>query len=127
MGHRHFFLQLGVVTLVTAAVLLGLHQIDRFAPYGSLSVLSLLLFVGLTVVMYFLGRRAANSENKNDFTNVVMGFTMGKMFLSIAIIYGYLQVVEPTDKLFIVPFFTVYLIYTAFEIFFMMKLGRMNV
>lgn len=127
MAHRKFILQLLLVTAFSGLVLFGLHQIDRLQPYGLLSLLSIGMFVLLSIIMYVRGRKSAHSDNKNEFTNTVMGFTMGKMFLSIVIIYGYLKVFEPGDKLFIVPFFTVYLIYTAFEIYFMMKLGRMNV
>ena len=76
--------------------------------------------------MYQAGYRAAMSDNKNDFTNAVLGFTVGKMFLAILVILGYSLLAQPPDKLFIIPFFAIYLIYTIFETYFMMKLGRMN-
>lgn len=76
--------------------------------------------------MYYAGRNAARSSNKNDFTNIIMGFTMGKMVLSFVLIFAYLKLVEPADKIFVLPFFSIYLIYTVFETYFMMKLGRTN-
>lgn len=112
------------VTLISVLALIGLHSFERLQPHTPLSWISLGLFTLLTVAMYYSGSRALHSQNKNDFTNVVMGFTTGKMFLAIAIIFGYLKLVEPTDKLFIIPFFTVYLIYTVFEVYLMMKMSR---
>ena len=84
------------------------------------------VFVSLSVLMYLAGYRAAMSENKNDFTNAILGFTVAKMFLAILVLIGYTQLARPQDKLFIIPFFGIYLIYTIFETYFMMKLGRMN-
>lgn len=124
MQAHSFFILLAGVTLLAVLALFGLHSFERLQPHTPLSWISLGLFVLLTVAMYYAGSRALRSKNKNDFTNVVMGFTMGKMFLAIAIVFGYLKLVEPTDKLFILPFFTVYLIYTVVEVYLMMKLSR---
>lgn len=77
--------------------------------------------------MFLVGRSSAQSENKNNFTSTVLGFTMGKMMLAIMIIFAYMQLAEPSDKFFVIPFFTVYFIFTAFETYFMMKLGRTGV
>lgn len=127
MTNQTFFLQLGAVILLTAAALWGLFQVPSLAPYQVLGWISLGGFVFLSVVMFFIGRGAAQSENKNTFTSSVLGFTMGKMMLAIMIIFAYLKLAEPTDKFFIIPFFAVYFIFTAFETYFMMKLGRTGV
>ena len=126
MEQRQFFLQLLITTVIAALVLWGLHQVPRLAPYWLLSTLSLGGFMLLSIVMYYAGRKAAYSSNKHDFTNIIMGFTMGKMALSFMLIFAYLKLAEPTDKIFILPFFAIYLIYTIFETYFMMKLSRLN-
>jgi hypothetical protein len=126
MSQRSFFMQLGILSLGTAILLFFLNRLPQLQAYGELSWISLAAFVALCILMYKAGYRAAMSDNKNDFSNAVLGFTAGKMFLAILVIFGYSQLAQPPDKLFIIPFFAIYLIYTIFETYFMMKLGRMN-
>jgi len=76
--------------------------------------------------MYYAGRKAAFSDNKHDFTNVSLGVTIGKIFIAILFILGYNQLMQPDSRFFIIPFFLMYLIYTIFETYIMMKLGRLN-
>lgn len=127
MTNQAFFLQLGVVTLLTAAALWGLFQVPSLAPYQILGWVSLGGFVLISILMFLIGQGSAQSDNKNTFTSTVLGFTVGKMMLAIMIIFAYIQLAEPADKFFVIPFFTVYFIFTAFETYFMMKLGRTGV
>lgn len=127
MSNKSFFLQLLGVAGVSALVLLGLFQIAALAPYRMLGWISLGGFSLLSILMFLVGRSAANSANKNSFTNMVLLFTMGKMFFAVMIVYAYLVLAEPRDKFFVVPFFAVYFIFTGFETYFMMRLGKSGV
>jgi hypothetical protein len=126
MNPGTFFLKLALLSGATGILFFFLNRLPELQPYRALAWGSLAAFILLSIAMYFAGRRAALSTNKHDFTNVLMGFTAGKMFLSIAAIYGYHQLAQPATKLFIVPFFSIYLIYTIFESYFMMRLGRIK-
>jgi len=126
MTQRQFYLQLLLVSALTAVALFFINQLPALAAYASLSWLSVAFFIFLSIGMYYAGRRSALSDNKHHFTNTIMGFTMGKMMLSILLILGYLKLAEPETKLFILPFFGVYLVYTIFETYFMTRLGRTN-
>ncbi len=126
MTHRSFLIQLALVTAASAAglwLMLGMPQLAGFEWFGWGC---LAFFALLTVAMFYAGHGAARSSNKNDFTSVAMGFSGGKMFLSAIIILIYVELAVPTSKFFILPFFALYLIYTVFEVYFMMKLGRMK-
>lgn len=126
MSQGRFFLHLIILSFIVTLGLYYFHQLPRFHPYSGLSWLSLAFFNMLSIFMYYTGHRAAQSTNKHHFTNVVMGFTIGKMMISILIILGYLKLAEPDDRLFILPFFGIYLIYTIFETYFLTRLGKMN-
>ena len=78
----------------------------------------------LTVAMFFAGGITAKSSNKNLFTTIVLGFTFSKIFLSLIVVLGYYQLAQPTSKLFLLPFFIVYLIFTIFETYLMMQIGQ---
>lgn len=126
MTQGRFFFYLLITTVSTILVVIGFHLVPRLQPYWPLSAISIVGFTLLSTVMYYAGTNAAKSSNKHDFTNIIMGFTMGKMVLSFMLIFAYLKLMEPEDKIFILPFFSIYLIYTIFETYFMMKLGRTN-
>lgn len=126
MNQRSFYFSLALVSSLTA---LGLYLVHRFPPFqahATLSLIGLAFFIGLSTAMYYFGLSAARSENKHNFTNVVMGFTVVKMMISALVVLAYFKIAMPGDKLFILPFFGVYLIYTIFETYFMTRLGRLN-
>lgn len=127
MNARIFYIQLLILTLLVGLGLFFLNRLPQLQSHAVLSWLSLAFFTGLSVMMFYAGRNSAQSDNKNNFTNVVLGFTIGKMFFTIMVIYAYVQLVKPEGKLFVLPFFGIYLIFTAFETYFMMKLGKTKV
>jgi len=127
MDAKLFYIQLLILSLLVGIGLFFLNRVPQLETHALLSWLSLAFFVSLSILMYYSGKRGAQSENKNDFTNVVLGFTIGKMFIAILVIYAYIQLTQPAGKLFILPFFGIYLIFTAFETYFMMKLGKTKV
>jgi len=126
MSQQQFFIQLALVSIVTAVGLYFLNGMEKLQGHDALSWGSLALFIALSLAMFFIGRRAAQSDNKNDFTNTVLGFTVGKLLLALMVLFSYMQLAEPDTRFFILPFFCVYLIYTIFETYFMMQLGRSN-
>ena len=126
MSRPTFFLQLLGLSLLTAAGIYFVNQTPVMQGHAPLAWTALAFFVLFCTLMYFSAYRAALSNNKHDFTNTFLGFTVGKMFMAVIIVYTYLQLVKPTEKLFILPFFGIYLIYTIFEGYFMSKLGKME-
>ena len=123
MSVRQFVVQLLSVTLFVGVVLWLLSFLPVFYAHQQLSWLSLLLFLMISVVMYFTGRWGVNNDNKNTFIGLMYAYMGGKMFLSVVLIMLYYFYVEPDSKLFILPFFVVYLIFTIFESYFLMKLN----
>ncbi|MEZ4983925.1 MAG: hypothetical protein R2795_02615 [Saprospiraceae bacterium] len=127
MSNRTFFQLLLLVSAVTALLLWGMYQSPKLAAHTLLGWGSLGMFILLSILMFFMAGQSARSSNKNQFTNTVLGFTAGKMMLVLMVLFMYLQLAEPTDKLFVLPFLAVYFIFTAFETWFMMKIGRTSV
>jgi len=126
MSQRLFFVLLLVITAATAAGLFFVGRLPQMEEARGLSWFALAFFVGLSIGMYYAGLRAARSENKHLFTNLVMVFTFGKMMFAVLLILSYLKLFQPATKLFLLPFFGIYLIYTIFETYFMLRLGRMS-
>jgi hypothetical protein len=124
METKTFLLQLLGVTALAIAVAFGLHQIPTLQGGEWLTGIAVVLFTLLTLLIFWRAKVAAASANRHSFTNVVMGITMLKMVFSIAIIYAYVVLAEPANKLFVLPFFGIYIIYTVFEVYAMMQLSH---
>ena len=126
MNNRTFFLGLLLVAGVLAALLGWSSTHPKLSDFASLGWISWGAFLLLTVMMFFQARKAANSENRNTFTTVLMGFTLLKLLLVMAFLLGYYFLFEPLSKGFAVPVLLVYLGFTAFELYFMLKLSRIK-
>lgn len=126
MKRRSFFVQLISITLVTGAVLAFMHIFQLFSPYQFFSLYSLLFLALVSIVMYFLAEKSAQSPDKNAFTRMLMVFSFVKMFLAGAWVIGYHKIFQPKDAFFLIPFFLIYVVFTGFETAFMTKLGRIK-
>ena len=124
MNQSRFLLYLGIVSACTALGLFLLNLLPGFQVHAAFAWGTFAFFVLFTLLAFWYGNMAARSTNKHQFTNAFMGLTMIKMLFSLMIVVGYFFLAKPADKLFIVPFFGIYLIYTVFETALLMNLGR---
>ncbi len=123
MKQQTFWIWLTGISAISALALFFLLQSAKFTAHAPFTWSTLAFFVLFTVLAFFYGSMAARSKNKHQFTNAFMGLTMGKMMISGMIVAAYWFVVKPGDKLFIVPFFAIYLVYTVFEAAVLMQVG----
>lgn len=126
MNHRNFFTQLGFVSLGIIVLIFALNLVPTFQAFQSLTWISFIFLLFLTVLMYFIGHTSANSSNKNSFLQVVMATTFFKMFLCVGLVVVYQSIMEPESKMYVVPFLLIYIIFTIFETYFMMKLSYVD-
>lgn len=124
MSLKTFFSKLLMTMVLSVVFIFGMSFIPALQSFNLLGWTSILFFILWTLLMFFISRKAAQNENKNIFTNAILGFTFAKLFISAGIVYAYFKITEPESRLFLIPFFGVYLIYTIFETYFMMKLGK---
>jgi len=126
MNFKSFLQQLLILTAASTVAAYFVHQIPILQDHKWLSWGSIIYFVLLSLMMFFVGRKAALSDNKNDFTNAFLLFLMVKLFSCAILVIIYLKTMEPQTKLFVLPFFGLYIVYTSFEVYFLSKLGRMK-
>ncbi len=126
MSYRNFFTQLGGVSLGTFLLVFLINQIPQFQPFQVFSYLSCIGFILFSSLMFFLTHRAALSADKNLFLQQVMATTFIKMLFCIIIVIGYFKLAMPPTKMYAVPFLIIYLIFTIFETYFMMKLSKIK-
>ena len=126
MKSKTFFSNLLLTTLSAIIFVFIIRFIPGIKPFEAMGWSSVLFFVAWSLLMFYTSNKAAKDSNKNIFTSAILGFTFGKMIFAFIFVVAWAKIIEPSSKLFLVPFLGVYLIYTIFETHFMMKLGKSN-
>jgi hypothetical protein len=125
MSPRSFFKSLFFVAVGASLVLAILHF---FAPpaaeHWRFSIGSVLLFSLVCTGLFYAGTSTAQSKNKFAFTNLVSVSVFGKMVVAMAALFVYQQVAIPANQWFVGIFLMCYVVFTAFEVWFMTKLAK---
>lgn len=121
---KRFFLGL-IITLFASSITAGyVGELLDVSDHNMLMYLSIGFFTILAIGVFYLSERAANMNSRTFFMQIVMINTMAKMFGSVALVIGYFSIAKPNSNKFIVPFLIVYLLYTIFDAYFMMKQSK---
>ncbi|MFK7932819.1 MAG: hypothetical protein AB8G22_04875 [Saprospiraceae bacterium] len=124
MNQRTFLKQMGIVSFSVVALLTVIYSFMPFQPDWALGLISWILFAVLTFLMFYFGKQAAASKNRNNFTTLILGITVVKMFLAIAAVFIYHSIAHPESRMFVVPFLLVYFIFTVYETYMLMILSK---
>ena len=124
MSGREFYTQLFYVVLISVIILTPCYLLLPIKPFIALGVVGLVFFISLSIFVYKLSEKMAKSKDINAFTRLIMYNLMIKLFMSIIIVLIYYKIVEPTERLFILPFIIIYLIFTIFEAMFLSRQAR---
>ena len=124
MTAKAFSLQLGILTGLTVVALILFNRYPLFGAHQALYWAILGFYFLSAVLLFAVGKKLAASPNRNSFTLFIMGAVFIKMMLTMAVLVVYLKFAEPASKYFILPFLTVYLVFTVFETYFLMKIAK---
>lgn len=103
-------------------LLMNFHT--AFRAHQLLSWISILCFTLISVAAYLLGLKTANSTNRNDFGNVFLVITTFKLLFCSMVVWIYKALVAPEGRLFVLPFLLIYLVFTIFESYLLVRLGK---
>lgn len=124
MNLRRFIQEFVVFILSLSLILFGLHQHHLFSEHSLLSIWSMLGFTLMTILIFSLGQNFSRSKNKYLYNNlIVMNFLL-KLMVSILVVYLFVKQYDPEGKLYLIPFVLIYLAFTVFETYFMMKQAK---
>ncbi len=126
MTFDRFITRLLLVAVLTALLLGGLSFIPAMGNHRNFTWFSLLIFVGLSLAVYFPFKSAAEGKNKSLFTQLSMVFIVVKMMLSLTILLVYNRAFHPGDRLFLIPFGIIYIVFTIFETWVLGVLGKVK-
>gem|GEM_PF-3279114 len=115
------------MSLLCISILAGLNIVlPGSDAFSDLSLNAFITFGMIVIFAYFLGKKAANSKTKFVFVRMTILFIFVKMCVGVALVVYHVRIEQPNNKLFIIPFLIIYLLFTIFEIYVLEKLGRIQ-
>ena len=124
MSKTIFFRYLIGITVVLALIALLMHGRGEVGKFTDFSLYAIAAFFILSYLMYYLGSKAAGSNNKYTFNNIIVGNMILKMFMCVIIVLVYKNAYNIQSRAFLLPFLIIYLSYTIFETYFLTKLAK---
>jgi len=119
----YFIIRLCLVIIILIPVLVFVHSFASQKNYTTVSYYSVCMFTVLSIILYLLLYNSVKNPNKQLFISITLANMLIKMVCSIALLLIYRAVQQPADGKFIVPFLIIYLIFTIFETWFMIRLA----
>ena len=126
MKFSRFLVLMVSATILASAANVGFAQWAKTATYTTFGWGAIILLAIFSTILYFLGLKALKSTDKVRFSQVFLGGTVAKMLLSALYIMVYAKISSPESGYFLLPFFCAYLIFTVFESYIMIQLGKSN-
>lgn len=123
MTYRSFSYQLAVVAVGVWLMLVILHQIPGLGEEQNFSWLTWGAFILLSMGMFLLGKWAALDRDQKLFISMSILLGGTKMLFSVVWVIAYTTLFAPEGRGFVIPFFLIYLCFTIFETYFLMKLS----
>lgn len=123
MSYRNFSYQLTGVALAVWVLLLITHQIPGLGEEQDFSWMTWGAFILISILMFMLGKWAALDRNQKLFISMSIFLGGSKMLFSVVWVIVYTTLYIPKGRGFVIPFFLIYLCFTIFETYFMMKLS----
>lgn len=124
MAQRNF-IKFFVLTICLVALILALMlQLDMYKNYLDLSISSLLLYICLTYLLHRLAEKAIQNPDRTKFISLTVVNLSIKMFSSIALLVIYFKWTNPPNSNFVHLFLVVYIMFTIFETFYLLKVSE---
>jgi hypothetical protein len=125
LNNRFFFSRIAVLTLLASVPLaLLVNFVQPAQQHAWFAAATLALFFLVCVSLFYAGSGAVRSGNKYAFTNLVSVSVFGKMVLALGWLFAYQKIFHPVNEWFVGIFLYLYVVYTAFEVWFMTRIAK---
>ncbi len=120
---KHFILGLLLCLGFLVPTLIGVHHYLVGGKYIDLSFAGTLIFIVMSFLLFFFLNISLKSTNKQLFLSVTLANMLSKMVFAIVFLLIYRKINLPPDNKFVLPFLFIYIYFTIFETWFMVKLA----
>lgn len=122
MSSKEFVIKFGIFSSVCFLLILITHLGSKLSSVLPFSLSTLLLYVGLTLMMYLFAKRSRLDSNPGSYTSTLLSFHWIRIFTSLLFVFTYILFFPPKSNLFLLPFFSIYILFTIFEVYMLTKL-----
>lgn len=112
------------ISSIVGVILLAFVLISQFfivKAYTAGNYITVLVNWLITVLMYVINKKTSNKEIPSSFINTFMATSIGKMFVLMIYMVGYVFLFGEEKIIFLVFMLVCYTIYTIFEIYHILK------
>ena len=124
MSWHSFSKELSIVSVLIFILGILFSGIGKNQPILWIYILGMATFVLISLIIFLYAYNTSSSDNLFSFNNVVVASFIFKLLLSIVVIMLYERTFQVKGKVHLFHFILVYLIYTAYEVYFLTKLAR---
>lgn len=122
MHSKEFVVKFGIFSIISFILILISHLGSILSSLTTFSLTTFLLYFILTILMYVFAKRAKEDPNDNAYTSILLSFHWIRIFTSLIFILTYIKLFPPKSNLFLLPFFTIYILFTIFEVYMLTKM-----
>ena len=119
-------LLLGTLVL-TIAALWSLRLVMAGVFFWSFDTLNLSFYTILSILMYFVARRASRDQNPYKFSRAFLMFSFIKILVSIFIIVAFIEITGVGQRHFLASFIVTYVLFTVMETYVFLKLSKPDI
>ncbi len=124
MSTGRFFRLLLYVTGVIMAWSFVISRFGSSAQTMLIYMISVVCFFLFSVLIYFYAYNTSKSDQLYSFNNVVSASFLIKLIMSICTLLLFQKFQKPQGNSYVLHFIIVYLVYTAYEVYFLTKLAK---
>lgn len=119
MPAEQFYKGLGLLIALCVGLIFCSYFVPLLSAHTSFSILATILFAGLSIVVFYTGNRLATSKNKYLYNNLIIINLILKILVSFIAVILYVNLAKPSNDWYLLAFILIYLLFTAFEVYFM--------
>lgn len=123
---KYYIKGLIVALVVLFPVLFYIYTFEDQKNYVDISYYGVVMFGVLSILLFVFLTKSLKSTNKQLFISITLTNMLVKMVCSIMLLLIYKEINQPPDGKFIIPFLSIYLTFTIFETWFMVRLADEN-
>ena len=124
MFQKNFIVGFLVSSLLSLAIIVICQEFVLKDNHLYFLLITLAYFVISSLFMHRLALNAIKSENKYSFSRITIVNTFSKLLILISLVVGYKLGFPDKSIDFVLPFIASYIIFTAFETKFLMKIAK---
>lgn len=124
MSTARFYLGLLITICLCGLSIVAITSYADVGEYSDIGWYAMVLFMVMCVTVFHLTELLEQATKKTGFISLIMANMFCKMVFSAVLVTAYYVKRAPDDGLFIMPFISVYVLFTIFETYFMNEQAR---